>query len=81
MAERVLGLRHVVFAAGMCVVVVAASAAITWLLPPDLRSVVFRTPLLIVILILGTALALWRIARPGPPDAQNHSGPPNPPGE
>jgi hypothetical protein len=71
-AERVLGLRDVVIAAGMCVVVVAAGAAITWLLPPDLRSVVFRTPLLIVILILGTAFALWRIARPGPP---------SPPGE
>jgi hypothetical protein len=29
-------------------------------------DVVFRTPLLILVLIVGTAVVLWRITRPGP---------------
>jgi FtsH-binding integral membrane protein len=63
-AERALGLKEVVVTAGLCVVVVLAAAFGTSLLPPDAQHVVFRTPLLIVVLIIGTALALWRIARP-----------------
>jgi hypothetical protein len=32
-------------------------------LPSDGRAVVFQTPLLIVVLIVGTGLVLWRIIR------------------
>jgi hypothetical protein len=45
-------------------VVVMGAAVVTSFLPADAQSVVFKTPLLIVVLIGGTAVALWRIARP-----------------
>ena len=67
MAENGIGLRQVLLAAGACVAVVLGAAVITSLLPSDAQAVVFRTPLLIVVLIVGTAAALWRIARPRPP--------------
>jgi FtsH-binding integral membrane protein len=67
-SERRLGLREVVLTAAACVVVVLGAAVLTSLLPADAQAVVFRTPLLIVVLIVGTAVALWRIARPRPPD-------------
>lgn len=67
MADRVLGLRDVVLTAGICVVVVFGAAVLTGLLPAEAQSIVFRTPLLIGVLIVGTAVALWRIARPRPP--------------
>ena len=46
-------------------------AGVTALLPRDGQAVVFHTPLLIIVLIAGTALVLWRILRsPGTgPDA------------
>jgi hypothetical protein len=50
---------------GLTVVAVLAAAVMTFLLPPDARDVVFRTPLLILVLIVGTAGVLWRITRPG----------------
>jgi hypothetical protein len=59
-----VGLRDVLLLAGACVVVVLGAAILTGFLPTDVQSVVFHTPLLIVVLIGGTALALWRIARP-----------------
>jgi hypothetical protein len=65
-AERSVGLRDVLLLAGACVVVVLGAAVLTSLLPADAQSVVFRTPLLIVVLVAGTAAALWRIARPRP---------------
>jgi FtsH-binding integral membrane protein len=65
-AERAVGFRDVLLLAGACVVVVLGAAMLTSLLPADAQSVVFRTPLLIVVLVGGTALALWRIARPRP---------------
>jgi hypothetical protein len=66
-AEGAIGLRQVLLAAGACVAVVLGAAVLTSLLPSDAQAVVFRTPLLIVVLIVGTAAALWRIARPRPP--------------
>jgi hypothetical protein len=66
-ADRALGLRDVVVTAGLCVVVVLGAAIVTGLLPAEAQAVVFRTPLLIGVLIVGTAFALWRIARPRPP--------------
>jgi FtsH-binding integral membrane protein len=66
-AERVVGLRDVLIAAGLTVVVVLGAAFATSLLPPEGQAIVFKTPLLIVVLLVGTAAALWRIARPRPP--------------
>jgi hypothetical protein len=63
-AERSVGLRDVLVLAAACVAVVLGAALVTSFLPADAQSVVFRTPLLIVVLIGGTAVALWRIARP-----------------
>jgi hypothetical protein len=65
-AERSVGLREVLILAGACVVVVLGAAILTSFLPRDAQEVVFRTPLLIAVLIGGTAIALWRIARPRP---------------
>ena len=67
MAERAIGMREVLLAAGLAVVLVLGAAVITSLLPAEGQAIVFRTPLLIVVLLVGTAAALWRIARPRPP--------------
>jgi FtsH-binding integral membrane protein len=66
-AERSIGLREVVGAAAVSVVVVMGAALATSLLPPEGQAIVFRTPLLILVLLIGTAAALWRISRPRPP--------------
>ena len=67
MAERAIGLREVLLVAGLTVAVVLGAAIATSLLPKGLQGIVFRTPLLIVVLIGGTAALLWGIARPRPP--------------
>ena len=67
MAERAIGLREVVAAAAVSVAVVLGAAIITSLLPAEGQAIVFRTPLLIFVLLIGTAAALWRISRPRPP--------------
>lgn len=64
-ARRPPGLREALLVGIATVAVVAIAAAVTWLLPPDARDVVFRTPLLIVVLVVGTAAVLWTITRPG----------------
>jgi hypothetical protein len=65
---RALGLREALLVGELVVVVVLLAGVVTYLLPGDARDVVLRTPLLIVILIGGTASVLWRISRPGRPD-------------
>jgi hypothetical protein len=65
--ERAIGLREVLLVAGLTVAVVLGAAIATSLLPKGLQEIVFRTPLLIVVLIGGTAALLWGIARPRPP--------------
>jgi hypothetical protein len=57
------GLREVLLVAAAVVGIVALAAALTALLPKEAQSVVFGTPLLIVILVGGTFLVLWRILR------------------
>ena len=59
------GIRDALLVGAAAVAVVAVAVVVTALLPPDARDVVFRTPLLIVVLIVGTAGVLWRITRPG----------------
>jgi FtsH-binding integral membrane protein len=62
MAERQAGLREVVLVSLAAVGVVLGAAVVTALLPPDLQSVVFRSPLVIGVLVVGTIVALWLVA-------------------
>lgn len=57
------GVRDVLLVAAVAVAVVLLAAGVTALLPREGQSVVFHTPLLIVVLVLGTAYVLWRIIR------------------
>ncbi|MDQ1324210.1 MAG: hypothetical protein QG587_1546 [Chloroflexota bacterium] len=57
------GLREVLLVAAAVVLVVMLAAGVTAVLPSDGQAVVFQTPLLIVVLIVGTGLVLWRILR------------------
>jgi FtsH-binding integral membrane protein len=63
------GLREVLLLAGAVIVTVLVAAGVTALLPSDGQAVVFHTPLLIIVLIGGTALVLWRILRSSGPGA------------
>jgi hypothetical protein len=57
------GLREVLLVAAVVVTLVLLAAAGTALLPADAQAVVFETPLLIAVLIGGTAFVLWKILR------------------
>lgn len=57
------GLRAVLLLAGAVILVVLSAAGVTALLPQSGRDVVFHTPVLIVVLVAGTGLVLWRILR------------------
>jgi hypothetical protein len=61
------GLREALLIGELVVVAVLLAGVATYLLPADARDVVLRTPLLILVLLGGTALVLWRISRPGRP--------------
>ena len=63
---RSLGLREALLVGGLTVLVVLGAAVLTFLLPAGVGDIVFKTPLLILVLIVGTAAVLWRITRPGP---------------
>jgi FtsH-binding integral membrane protein len=68
MSERRPGLREVLLVGGIVVGVVAIAVVVTAVLPAGGQYIVLRTPLLIVVLIAGTAGVLWRITRPGRPE-------------
>ena len=55
--------RRAAVARGRGRAVVLLAAALTALLPREGQAVVFHTPLLIGVLVLGTAFVLWRILR------------------
>jgi len=57
------GIPGVLLAAGAAGAVVVGAAFLTALLPREGQDIVFHTPLLIAVLIGGTALVLWRILR------------------
>lgn len=63
MADRQPGLREVALVAAAVVAIVLVAAAVTAVLPREGQAVVFQTPLLIAVLIAGTAIVLWRILR------------------
>lgn len=65
-SNRAPGVREAVIVGAVTVVIVLAIAFVTLLLPANVSAIVFRTPLLIVVLIVGTVGVLWRITRPGP---------------
>ncbi len=62
-SSRQPGLREVLLVAALVVVVVLAADALTNVLPADIQNVVVHTPLAIAVLVLGTAVVLWRILR------------------
>jgi uncharacterized membrane protein len=69
-AERVraVGWREVLIVAAVAVGGVLGAAILTAVLPTDAQRVIFHTPLLIGVLILGTGLVLWRLAARRPPE-------------
>ena len=56
------GWREVLLVAGGVVAVVLGAAVITGLLPAAVQDLVFRTPVAIGVLIVGTGWLLWRIS-------------------
>ena len=67
MAEaKSIGWREVLIVAA-----VAVAAFLTAILPTDAQRVIFHTPLLIAVLLVGTGWVLWRIARKPPEPPQS----------
>jgi FtsH-binding integral membrane protein len=66
---RQIGWREVLGVAAIGVAVVLGAAILTSALPVEGQRVIFHTPLLIVVLVVGTGALLWRIATRRPPDA------------
>jgi FtsH-binding integral membrane protein len=67
-ARRAVGLREVLLVSAVVVIVVLGAAALTGMLPTDLQRLVFHTPIAIGVLVVGTALVLWRVATNRPPE-------------
>jgi heme A synthase len=65
-ASRQPGWREVLLVAVAAVAVVLGAAILTSLLPEAFQTVVFHTPVAIVVLVLGTGWLLWRISRRPP---------------
>lgn len=69
MAERsTIGWRQVLVVAAAAVGAVLGAAILTAVLPTDAQRLIFHTPLLIGVLILGTGFVLWRLAVRRPPE-------------
>lgn len=68
-ARRQPGWREVLLVAAIAVAVVLGAAIVTSFLPQDVQRVIFHTPVLILILVLGTAGLLVRIGTRRPPEA------------
>ncbi len=71
MAEpsRQPGWREVLIVAALGVGVVLGAAVLTSVLPEGIQRVIFHTPVLIAILVIGTAVLLYRIGTRRPPEA------------
>jgi FtsH-binding integral membrane protein len=70
-AERLrsAGWREVLIVAAVAVGGVLGAAILTAVLPTDAQRLIFHTPLLIGVLIVGTGFVLWRIAARRPPES------------
>lgn len=66
--HRSVGVREVLLVSIAVVVIVLGAAALTVFLPTDLQRLVFHTPVAIGVLVVGTALVLWRVAVHRPPE-------------
>jgi hypothetical protein len=64
------GWRQVALVAGAVVVAVIGASFVTAYLPTQVQQAIFHGPVLILVLIFGTAWVLWRIARGRPVDGQ-----------
>jgi hypothetical protein len=63
--HRAPGLREALLVGELVVVGVLLAGVATYLLPGDARDLILKTPVLILVLLGGTAAVLWRISRPG----------------
>lgn len=70
MADRArsVGWREVLIVAAIAVGTVLGAAILTSALPTYAQRVIFHTPVLIGVLVIGTGLVLWRIAARRPPE-------------
>jgi uncharacterized membrane protein len=66
--SRPVGWRQVLIVAAAAVSAVLGAAILTAVLPTDAQRLIFHTPLLIGVLILGTGVVLWRLAARRPPE-------------
>ena len=66
---RPIGWREVLIVAAVAVGAVLGAAFLTAVLPTDAQRVIFHTPLLIAVLLVGTGVVLWRIATRRPPES------------
>jgi uncharacterized membrane protein len=64
------GWRQVALVSGAVVAVVIGAAVVTSILPTPVQQAIFHGPVLIGVLIVGTAWVLWRIAHGRPIDGQ-----------
>lgn len=67
--ERRASGRDVLVVGVLAVVVVLGAAILTSVLPVDAQRLIFHSPLLIVVLLVGTGWVLWRITTRRPPEA------------
>lgn len=67
--ERRASGRDVLVVGALAVAVVLGAAFLTSVLPIDAQRLIFHSPLLIVILLVGTGWLLWRITTRRPPEA------------
>ena len=74
--QRQPGWPQVALVAASVVIVVLGAALVTGLLPDEIQRAIFHLPILIAVLIVGTAWVLWRIAR-GRPAANERPGDPD----
>jgi hypothetical protein len=65
-SERSAGWIDVLLLSAAVVAGVFGAAALTGFLPTEVQRVIFHGPVLIVVLIVGTGLLLWRISRGRP---------------
>jgi FtsH-binding integral membrane protein len=65
---RVFGWREVLFVGGAIVVTVLGLSVLTSVLPSGAQWLVFQSPLLIVVIVVGTVLVLASLLRRSRPD-------------
>lgn len=69
------GWGQVLAVAGAVVALVLGAAVLTSFLPASIQEVVFHTPVAIAVLLAGTGLVLWQIARQGPGGSSGSNDP------